>query len=40
MNRKREAIFTGISILVGLALSGPAAKAATEITAKPSTQPI
>ena len=30
----------GIGILAGLALSGPAAQAATEITAKPSTQPI
>ena len=40
MNRKREAIFMGIGILAGLALSGPAAQAATEITAKPSTQPI
>ncbi len=28
MNRKREAIFMGIGILAGLALSGPAAQAA------------
>jgi len=40
MNRKREAVFMGLGILAGLALSGPAAQAATEITAKPSTQPI
>ncbi len=40
MNRKREAIFMGIGILAGLALSGPAAQAATSITAKLSTQPI
>ena len=31
MNRKREAIFMGIGILAGLALSGPAAQAATEV---------
>ena len=40
MNRKREAVFMGIGILAGLALSGPAAQAATSITAKLSTQPI
>ena len=40
MNRKREAIFMGLGVLTGLALSGPAAQAATGITARPSTQPI
>ena len=40
MNRKREAIFMGIGILAGLALSGPAAQAATRITATLSSQPI
>ena len=40
MNRKREAIFMGISILAGLALSGPAAQAATTVTATFSNQPI
>ena len=40
MNRKREAVFMGIGILAGLALSGPAAQAATSITATLSTQPI
>ena len=40
MNRKREAIFMGIGILAGFVLSGPAAQAATSITAKLSTQPI
>lgn len=40
MNRKREAIFMGIGILAGLALGGPAAKAAASITATLSTQPI
>ena len=38
MNRKREAIFMGIGILAGLALSGPAAQAADYFTARPSTQ--
>ena len=39
MNRKREAIFMGIGILAGFALSGPAAQAATEvITASPTSQ--
>ena len=40
MSRKREAIFMGIGILAGLALSGPAAQAATNITATLSNQPI
>ena len=40
MSRKREAIFMGIGILAGLALSGPAAQAATTITATLSNQPI
>lgn len=40
MSRKREAIFMGIGILAGLALSGPAAQATTGITATPSTQSI
>ena len=40
MNRKREAIFMGIGILAGLALSGPAAQAATTINATLSSQPI
>lgn len=40
MNRKREAIFMGLGILAGLVLSGPAAQAATSITATLSTQPI
>ena len=38
MNRKREAIFMGIGVLAGLALSGPAAQAADYLTARPSTQ--
>lgn len=40
MNRKREAVFMGLGILVGLALSGPAVQAATGITARPSSQSI
>ena len=40
MSRKREAIFMGIGILAGLALSGPVAHAATSITATLSAQPI
>ena len=40
MSRKREAVFMGIGILAGLALSGPAAQAATTITATFSSQPI
>ena len=39
MIRKREAIFMGIGILAGLALSGPTAQAATEaLTASPTSQ--
>ena len=38
--RKREAVFMGIGILAGLALSGPAVHAATSITATLSSQPI
>ena len=38
MSRKREAIFMGIGILAGLALSGPAAQAADYLTARPTTQ--
>ena len=38
MNRKREAIFIGLGILAGLALSGPAAQAADYLTARPSSQ--
>ena len=40
MSRTREAIFMGVGILAGLALSGPAAQAATSITATLSNQPI
>ena len=40
MSRKREAVFMGIGIFAGLVLSGPAAQAATSITATLSTQPI
>lgn len=40
MNRKREAIFMGMGILAGLALNGPAAQAATAVTATFSSQPI
>ncbi len=40
MNRKREAVFMGLGILTGLALSGPAAQTATSITATLSSQPI
>ena len=40
MSRKREAIFMGIGILAGLALSGPVAKATTTVTATFSNQPI
>ena len=39
-SRKREALFMGIGVLAGLALSGPAAQAATSITATLSNQPI
>ena len=38
MSRKREAIFMGIGVLAGLALSGPAAQAADYLTARPTTQ--
>ena len=39
MGRKREAVFIGIGILAGLALSGPAAQAAeVAFTARPTTQ--
>ena len=38
MSRKREAIFMGIGILAGLALSGPAAQAADYLTARSSAQ--
>ena len=38
MNRTREAIFMGIGILAGLALSGPATHAADYLTARSSTQ--
>ncbi len=37
-NRTREAIFMGIGVLAGLALSGPAAQAADYLTARPTTQ--
>ena len=40
MSRTREAVFMGIGILTGLALCGPAAQAATNITATLSNQPI
>ena len=40
MNRKREAVFMGLGILAGLALSGPAVQATTSITATLSSQPI
>ncbi len=38
MSRKREAVFMGLGILAGLALSGPAVQAADYITARPSSQ--
>ena len=40
MSRKKEALFMGIGILAGLALSGPAAQAVASITATLSSQPI
>ena len=40
MNRKREAVFMGLGILTGLALSGPAVQAADYLTATISNQPI
>lgn len=39
-SRKREMVFMGLGILVGLALSGPAVQAADYLTARPSSQPI
>jgi len=42
MSRKREAVFMGLGILTGIALCGPAAQAATDLTtvltASPSSQ--
>lgn len=38
MNRKREAVFMGLGILAGLALSRPAAQASDHLTARPSNQ--
>lgn len=38
MSRKREAVFMGLGILVGLALSGPAVQAADYLAARPSSQ--
>ena len=38
MSRKREAIFMGIGILAGLALSGSASAAVQQLTASPTTQ--
>ena len=38
MSRKREAVFMGIGILAGLALSGPASAAVQQLTASPTTQ--
>lgn len=38
MGRKREAIFMGIGILAGLALSGPASAAVQQLTAVPTSQ--
>lgn len=40
MNRKREAVFMGLGILAGLALSDPAAQATNYLTATISNQPI
>ena len=40
MSRKREAVFMGLGILAGLALSGPAVQAADYLNATVSTQPI
>ena len=40
MSRKREALFMGIGILVGITLGGPAAQAAANLTATLSSQPI
>lgn len=38
MSRKREAVFMGIGILAGLALSGSASAAVQQLTASPTTQ--
>ncbi len=38
MSKKREAIFVGIGILTGLALSGPASAAVQQLTATPTNQ--
>ncbi len=38
MSRKREAVFMGLGILAGLALSGPAVQAADYLAARPSSQ--
>ena len=38
MSRKREAVFMGIGILAGLALSGSASAAVQQLTARPTTQ--
>ena len=40
MSRAREAVFMGIGILAGITLCGPAAQAATSLTATLSSQPI
>ena len=40
MSRKREAVFMGLGILAGLALSGPAVQAADYLKATISSQPI
>ena len=40
MSKTKEAICMGIGILAGIALSGPAAQAAANLTATPSSQPI
>lgn len=39
-SRKREAVFMGLGILAGLALSGPTAQAADYLKATTSSQPI
>lgn len=38
MSRKREAVFMGIGVLAGLALSGPASAVTQQLTATPTTQ--
>ena len=38
MNRKRETVFMGFSILAGLALSGPASAAAQQLATTPTNQ--